>query len=91
MKKKKKLAKTRKESQTITLAEENQTSVAKENQTSIAAKNKIRNPLLKTKPLLPVQMTNGSILTTTHTVSKEKENTEKIQIHPFAVCSLGLR
>ena len=83
---KNKMAETREESQTKFLTEENQTSAAKENQTGINAK-KVKHLFRKSKPLWPIQMTNWSLL---RTIWFQK-TLIKVQVHPYAVCSLGPR
>ena len=80
------MAKTREESQTTVLAEENQTSDAKENQTGINAENG--------QASIPENQT-----TVTHTDdglasfgdNMVFKNTKKVQVRPHAVYSIGSR
>ena len=80
------MAETREESQTTVRAEENQTSHAKENQTGInAGQSQASTPENQTI----VAYTDDELASfRANMVSK---NTNKVQVHPYAVCSLGSR
>ena len=83
---KNKMAETREESQTKVLTEENQTSAAKENQTGINAE--------KSQASIPEKQTIVTYTDDELVSFKDNmvsENTKKVQVHPYAVCSLGSR
>ena len=80
------MAETREESQTTVRAEKNQTSHAKENQTGInAEKSQASTPEHQTI----VAYTDDELASfRDNMVSKTPK---KVQVHPYAVCSLGSR